>query len=446
MAQFGQTFYTKDLPSEYLYNKYFNNSNSFKMHNQGHKIDAEHIKAELLNGLRGHLKAFYPNGKIKGNRFYIGNIHGDKGESLVITLSGRYAGKGKDFATGESFDILDIFAYHFSIDARTQFYQLLQRLSEYLGLSQSEAKPLSQAEIISIRERQEQAKQRQIEAEKTALELIIKKQETALKLWNEAICINHPTAQAYLQARGLDISFNRHVLRFIESAWHSEYKQPLPCIIALVRSTKGTPYIQSNGQPLMNIQTGKPILEYKPLGIERHYLPLVSQATAQEYKKWFSDKCVSRRMMLGSKKGGVIKLNDSYKDKLVLCEGLFDALTLLFHGRELGILSDTETPNVYAFLGINNLTDIIIEPMYQEIYLLADNDSAGLNSIELLRNNHSLKGRTDVKIETFKTNSHKDLNELWLSKLKEKPERSDPNELNKRRNQESLESLLETFN
>jgi DNA primase len=134
-------------------------------------------------------------------------------------------------------------------------------------------------------------------------------------------------------------------------------------------------------------------------------------------------------MMLGSKKGGVIKLNDSYKDKLVLCEGLFDALTLLFHGKELDILSDTETPNVYAFLGINNLTDIIIEPMYQEIYLLADNDSAGLNSIELLKNNHSLKGRTDVKIEIFKTNSHKDLNELWLSKLKEKPERSEPNEL-----------------
>jgi len=60
MAQFGQTFYTKNLPNEYLYNKYFNNSNSFKMHNQGHKIDAEHIKAELLNGLRGHYLPLEP--------------------------------------------------------------------------------------------------------------------------------------------------------------------------------------------------------------------------------------------------------------------------------------------------------------------------------------------------------------------------------------------------
>jgi hypothetical protein len=444
MAYLRQTFYAKNLPNEYLYNKYFNNSNSFNMHNQGHKIDAEHIKAELLNGLRGHLKAFYPNGKIKGNRLYIGNIHGDKGESLVITLSGRYAGKGKDFATGESFDIFDIFAYHFNIDARKQFYQLLQRLSEYLGLSHLESKPLSQTEIQSIKARQEQSRLEAIEAEKQEQLEKQAKTDKALELWNEAICINHPTAQAYLEARGLNISFNNHVLRYLPEAWHSELKMNLPCIIALVRTTKRTPYIQSNGQPLMNIQRGKPILEYKPLGIERHYLPLEPQATAEDYKQWFKNK--SRRMMLGSKKGGVIKLNDSYKDKLVLCEGLFDALTLLFHGRELGILSDTETPNVYAFLGINNLTDIIIEPMYKEIYLLADNDSAGLNSIEFFGQNQSIKGRTDVKIEIFKTNSHKDLNELWLSKLKEKPERLAPNELNKKRNQESLKSLLETFN
>jgi hypothetical protein len=380
------------------------------------KHDAPTIKAILLNDLQGHLKTLYPNGKIKGNSFYIGNIQGDAGDSLVIALSGTYRGKWTDFSTNKQGDIFDLFAFHFNIDARTKFYQLLQRLSEYLGLSHLESKPLSQTEIQSIKARKEQSRLEAIEAEKQEQLEKQAKTDKALELWNEAICINHPTAQAYLEARGLNISFNNHVLRYLPEAWHSELKMNLPCIIALVRTTKRTPYIQSNGQPLMNIQRGKPILEYKPLGIERHYLPLEPQATAEDYKQWFKNK--SRRMMLGSKKGGVIKLNDSYKDKLVLCEGLFDALTLLFHGRELGILSDTETPNVYAFLGINNLTDIIIEPMYKEIYLLADNDSAGLNSIEFFGQNQSIKGRTDVKIEIFKTNSHKDLNELWLSKLK----------------------------
>lgn len=393
------------------------------------KYDAPTIKAILLNDLPSHLKFLFPSGIKKGNSFDIGNIHGDKGKSLVITLSGQHKGKWTDFSTNEHGDIFALFAYHFNLDTRTQFKALLQRLSEYLGLSQSETKPLSQTEIISIRERQEQSRLQAIEAEKKEQLEKQAKTDKALELWNSGLCINKPTAQAYLQARGLDIQFNMHVMRFIPNCYHSELKQHLPCIIALVTNTQGKPYIKPDGQPLIG-QNGQPILEYAPLSIERNFLPPEPQATVHDYKQWFKNKGISRRMMLGSKKGGVIKLNDSYKDKLVLCEGLFDALTLLFHGRELGILSDTETPNVYAFLGINNLTDIIIEDMYKEIYLLADNDSAGLNSIEFLRNNHSLKGRTDVKIEIFKTNSHKDLNELWLSKLKEKkPERRPPNEL-----------------
>jgi hypothetical protein len=416
MAYLGQTFYTKDLPTE--------NDIGLKPF----FLNKEQILDVLLNDLPSHLKTLYPQGKIKGNSFYIGNIAGDAGDSLVITLSGTHKGKWTDFSTNEHGDIFSLFAYHFNLDARTQFKALLQRLSEYLGLSQSEAKPLSDAELQAIKAKHEAHRLRAIQQEQEALELTLKKQETALKLWNDAICINHPTAQAYLQARGLNIAFNMHVMRYLPEAWHSELKMNLHCIIVLVRDTKGKPYIQSNGQALIG-QNGQPILEYKPLGIERHYLPPEPQATPEAYKQFFTDKSVARRKILGSKKGGVIKLNDSYKDKLVLCEGLFDALTLLFHGRELGILSDTETPNVYAFLGTNNLADITIPDRYKEVYLLADNDSAGLNSIELLRNNHNLKGRTDVKIEIFKTNSHKDLNELWLSKLKEKPERSEPNEL-----------------
>jgi hypothetical protein len=418
MAYLEKPIFRKDLPIE---------------SNLGLKpyfLNKEQILDALLNDLPRQLKNLYPNGKIKGNSFYIGNISGEAGESLVITLSGKHKGKWTDFSTNEHGDIFALFAYHFNLDAKTQFKALLQRLSEYLGLSHLESKPLSQAEIISIRKRQEQSRLQTIEtAKQEQLEKQVKT-DKALELWNSGLCINEPTAQAYLQARGLDIQFNMHVMRFITNCYHSELKQHLPCIIALVTNTQGKPYIKPDGQPLMNIQTGKPILQYEPLGIERHFIPPEPQTTAQDYKQWFKNKGISRRLMLGNKKGGVIKLNDSYKDKLVLCEGLFDALTLLFHGRELGILSDTETPNVYAFLGINNLTDIIIEDMYKEIYLLADNDSAGLNSIELLKNNHSLKGRIDVKIEIFKTNSHKDLNELWLSKLKEKkPERCDPNEL-----------------
>lgn len=434
MAYLEKPIFRKDLPIE---------------SNLGLKpyfLNKEQILDALLNDLPRQLKNLYPKGEIKSNSFYIGNISGEAGESLVITLSGKHKGKWTDFSTNEHGDIFGLFAYHFNLDVRTQFKELLARLAEYLNIAPVTSKPLSDIEKQAIHARREASRLQAIEAEKQEQLEKQAKTDKALELWNSGLCINEPTAQAYLQARGLDIQFNMHVMRFIPNCYHSELKQHLPCIIALVTNTQGKPYIKPDGQPLINIQTEKPILEYEPIGIERHYLmPFLIDAEdfmkmdwlqdddperhLKAHKEWFKNKGVSRRLMLGSKKGGVIKLNDSYKDKIVLCEGLFDALTFLFHGRELGILSDTETPNVYAFLGINNLADITIPERYKEVYLLADNDSTGLNSIEFLRNNHSLKGRTDVKIEIFKTNSHKDLNELWLSKLKEKPERCDPNEL-----------------
>jgi hypothetical protein len=398
MAYLGQTFYAKDLPNE-------KDTNS-----QPYFSDKDQIKSLLLNNLLRNLMFLYPNGKKDGNAFKIGSIAGEAGQSLTITLSGRYAGKGKDFATGETFDIFTLFAYYYNLDTQTQFNELLGRLREYLGLAQTNNKPLSQAEIASIKERQEQARLKQIEAEKQQAKIERQEQDKARKIaldiWNKAQIINDTLAQVYLQARGLNIAYYSNVLRY-GKCYHWELKTNLPCLIALVKNTQ-------SGQPT---------------GIERHYLPPEPQATAEDYKQWFTDQGVERRKNLGRKNQCVIKLNDSYKDKLVLCEGLIDALTLYFCGRELGILGK-EIPNIYAFLGASNLANIIIPDRYKEIYLLADNDRAGMKSIELLQNNSSLKGRTDVKIEIFKTNSHKDLNELWLSKLKEKPERGKTSELN----------------
>ena len=97
------------------------------------KHDAPTIKAILLSDLTSHLRTLYPNGTKKGNSFYIGDISGVKGDSLVITLSGIHKGKWTDFSTNERGDIFALFSVYFNLDARTQFKALLQRLSEYLG-------------------------------------------------------------------------------------------------------------------------------------------------------------------------------------------------------------------------------------------------------------------------------------------------------------------------
>jgi Toprim domain len=413
MAYLGQTFYTKDLPIE--------NDIGLKPY----FLNKEQILDVLLNDLPSHLKTLYPQGKIKGNSFYIGNIAGDSGDSLVITLSGIHKGKWTDFSTNEHGDIFLLCAYSFNLDTKTQFKALLQRLSEYLGLSQSESKPLSDAEIQAIKAKHEAHRLRAIQQEQEALELTLKKQETALKLWNDAICINHPTAQEYLKARGLDIQFNMHVMRYLPEAWHSELKMNLPCIIALVRDTKGTPYILNNGKHLIG-QNEQPILEYKPLGIERHYLPPEPQATPEAYKQWFTDRGISRRKILGSKKQGVVMLNgcNPCHERLILTEGIITAYSIMFNITDKNCtVKNASNPlggMYWSFLGVNNLRDIIIPEHIKEIIYFVDNDKAGNQSIEFLEQNNTVKGRNNndlkITIKRLKRTDTKDFNDLITKK------------------------------
>lgn len=52
--------------------------------------------------------ALLPSGRREGHRWEVGNIHGDKGQSLKVDLSGPRKGRWKDFSTGEGGDMLDL--------------------------------------------------------------------------------------------------------------------------------------------------------------------------------------------------------------------------------------------------------------------------------------------------------------------------------------------------
>nr|WP_265042265.1 hypothetical protein [Wolbachia endosymbiont (group B) of Melanostoma mellinum] len=64
------------------------------------------IKAQLLLNLRSCLSYLFPNGTFHGDEFRIGDVHGNKGQSLRVELSGSRAGLWNDFATGEGGDII----------------------------------------------------------------------------------------------------------------------------------------------------------------------------------------------------------------------------------------------------------------------------------------------------------------------------------------------------
>lgn len=95
--------------------------------------DAQAVKAQLLQNLQPLLHHLLPAGTVRGGKFIIGNVQGDKGDSLVVELHGAKAGLWHDFATGCGGDILDLWAAVKGFDRQKHFLSLLNDVQSSLG-------------------------------------------------------------------------------------------------------------------------------------------------------------------------------------------------------------------------------------------------------------------------------------------------------------------------
>jgi len=94
--------------------------------------DVAKIKAQLLLNLRSCLSYLLPNGTFHGDEFRIGNIHGERGQSLRVALTGEKAGLWQDFATGEKGDVIAIWAATQRKDTKRDFREVMASISEWL--------------------------------------------------------------------------------------------------------------------------------------------------------------------------------------------------------------------------------------------------------------------------------------------------------------------------
>jgi hypothetical protein len=104
-------------------------------------VDIEDVKRRLLAGIRGVLFHLLPNGKARGGKFHIGDVQGNRGESLTVEMKGPKAGMWHDFATGEGGDIIALWAAVKGFDQRGQFPALMADITSWLGLSASSPQP-----------------------------------------------------------------------------------------------------------------------------------------------------------------------------------------------------------------------------------------------------------------------------------------------------------------
>ena len=97
--------------------------------------DTEALRAGLLDRLESVLLYLFPQGRIRGGKFYVGDVDGNAGKSLVVELEGDRRGLWKDFASDEGGDIIDLWARSQGLSARHDFPRLANEIRQWLGVA-----------------------------------------------------------------------------------------------------------------------------------------------------------------------------------------------------------------------------------------------------------------------------------------------------------------------
>lgn len=101
-------------------------------------VDCENVCQRLL-----------PGGKRNGNFWRCGDVDGNAGQSLAVSLSGPAVGAWKDFATNAKGDLLDLWA----ITRRLSLRDAMREVSEHCGIRKPQfvhrAKPYQKPKIIA---------------------------------------------------------------------------------------------------------------------------------------------------------------------------------------------------------------------------------------------------------------------------------------------------------
>jgi len=96
--------------------------------------DTPALRAGLLDRLDALVQHLFPQGRMRGGKFFVGDIDGAPGKSLVVELQGPRRGLWKDFATDEGGDAIDLWARSRGLSARRDFPELAAEIRQWLGL------------------------------------------------------------------------------------------------------------------------------------------------------------------------------------------------------------------------------------------------------------------------------------------------------------------------
>ncbi len=91
--------------------------------------DVEGLRHALIDRLESVLLFLFPQGRIRSGKFYVGDIDGSPGKSLVVEMEGARRGLWFDFATGVGGDVFDAWALSRTLSIQSDFHASLMRFA-----------------------------------------------------------------------------------------------------------------------------------------------------------------------------------------------------------------------------------------------------------------------------------------------------------------------------
>ena len=90
--------------------------------------DVEGLRQALTDRLESVLLFLFPEGRIRGGKFYVGDIDGSPGKSLVVEMTGPRRGLWFDFAADMGGDVFDAWALSRNLSVKTDFPRILSEV------------------------------------------------------------------------------------------------------------------------------------------------------------------------------------------------------------------------------------------------------------------------------------------------------------------------------
>ena len=104
--------------------------------------DVDALRQAIIDRLESLLFFLFPQGRIRSGKFYVGDIDGSPGNSLVVEMDGARRGLWFDFATDMGGDVFDAWALSHNLSVKTDFPRIIEEVRQWCGVAPPVSRPV----------------------------------------------------------------------------------------------------------------------------------------------------------------------------------------------------------------------------------------------------------------------------------------------------------------